>query len=167
MIHILDPRLLLAFLLVFGAAALGFHFEGRAAQRKDDDSKLLKGVSDARETESELQRINSRATSAYIDHIRKQEEKAHALPKIVLPVNCAIPAAVGSVLNDAQRSVREDAGSGSNSGTASTAVDSACAAELEIAKRNYAEVCVPNADQLTELQERWDITQKKVNKGQP
>lgn len=164
MIHILDPRLWLAALVLFAATALGFHFEGKAAQRKDDAAQLLKNVSAARESENELQRINARATSAYIDRVRKQMERAHALPKIALPDDCAVPADVGRVLNDAQLGVRADAGPGSAASAASAAVDSTCAAELDIAKRNYAEVCLPNAEQLTELQERWALVKKRVNR---
>lgn len=41
--------------------------------------------------------------------------------------------------------------------------DSTCSAELDVAKRNYAEVCVPNAQQLDELQKRWELMRPVVN----
>lgn len=160
----LNPGIWLAFLLAFGATAIGFHFEGKSAQRKEDAARQLKDISAARESENELQRINARATSAYIERIRKQLEKASALPKIALPVDCPVPVDVGRLLNDAQLGVRDDAGSGPDTGAAGAETDSTCAAELDIAKRNYAEVCVPNAEQLTEIQERWAATKKKVNR---
>jgi hypothetical protein len=75
-----------------------------------------------------------------------------------------VSADVGRLLNDAQLGVRDDAGSRPGAGAAGKETDSTCGAELDIAKRNYAEVCVPNAEQLTELQERWAVVQKKVNR---
>jgi hypothetical protein len=162
----LNPGIWLAVLLAFAAAVSFGYWRGGEAERAKQSAQQLKDVTAAREADNDLQRINNRATAVYIDRVNKQLEKARALPKIVLPADCPVPADVGRVLNDAQLSVRADAGSGSGAGTTGPAVDSTCAAELEIAKRNYAEVCIPNAEQLTELQERWSVVQKIVNRGE-
>lgn len=164
MLSILDPRLWLAFLLAlalsFGA---GYAKRGRI-DRVTHAAEIAAQAAQARDTEQELQRLSNQATSAFIDRLQKQQERAHALPKIVLPHDCSVPADVGRVLNDAQRML-DDAGSGPGAGAAGAAVDSTCAAELEIAKRNYAEVCLPNAEQLTALQQRWNETRDLLNRG--
>jgi hypothetical protein len=152
--------LFLAIAALFGA---GYWHRGTV-----DDAKYaaqqLKDVTAAREADNELQRINNRATTVYIDRVNKQLEKARALPKIALPADCPVPADVGGVLNDAQLGMRTDARPGPGAGAIGQTVDSTCAAELDIAKRNYVEVCIPNAEQLTELQARWALVQSKVNR---
>lgn len=164
-ISLFDPRLWLA-VVVWTALASGLaYLKGGKDERAETIAAQAKAAAEARETEHELQRINNRDTAAYVGRVRKQEERAHALPKIIIDNDCTVPADAGRVLNDAQR-VPDDAGDRSGAGTASEAVDSTCAAELDIAKRNYAEVCIPNAEQLKELQARWEKTRARINRGQ-
>ena len=162
MISLLDPRLWLAMLLSIAFAGGMGYLKGGKDESADRDRAQAKAAAEARDAESELQRLGNRWTAAYIDRVIKQQEKARALPTITLAADCAVPADVGRVLNDARR-LPGDAGTGSATGPTGEAVDSTCAAELDIAKRNYAEVCVPNAEQLTELQRRWDETRSRLN----
>ena len=147
--------------LVF-AGAVGY-LKGCTDEQNSHAKDQAKAVQAARETESEIRRLENRSTSAYLARVLKQQEKANALPKVVLPADCAVPADAGRVLNDAQQYVPDDAGARSSAGAASQAVDSTCAAELDIAKRNYAEICLPNAAQLTELQKRWEEVRQLLN----
>jgi hypothetical protein len=159
-----DPRLWLAIVLAVGAATgLGYR-KGVKDERDEILLEQAKAAAEARETEGELQRVGNRATSAYLDRMLKQQEKARALPPITLVNDCPVPGAAIGVLNDAQR-MPGDAGTGSSAGAAGTQADSSCAAELDIAKRNYAEICIPNAEQLTAIQERWETTRTLVNRG--
>lgn len=160
-----DPRLWLAIVLWTALASGMAYLKGGKDERADFIADQAKAAAEARETEHELQRLNNRDTAAYVARVRKQEEKAHALPKISFANDCTVPADAGRVLNDAQR-LPDDAGAGSGSGAAAEAADSTCAAELDIAKRNYAEVCIPNAEQLKELQARWEKTRARINRGQ-
>lgn len=153
----LDPRL---WLLVIGLCAASF-VGGCMEQKRNQKADQVDAVQEARETENELQRLQNRWTSDYIDQMLKQQEHAHALPKITLVHDCPVPAAVGRVLNDAER-VPDDARAGPGAGAAGAETDSTCAAELDIAKRNYAEVCIPNAEQLTALQQRWNNVRQKL-----
>jgi hypothetical protein len=154
MISFLDPRLWLACLLTIAVTGGACYMKGVKDERVAIDRAHANAVDAARATENELQRLNNRWTSDYIGRVLSQQEKSRALPTITLVNDCTVPAAVGRVLNDAQR-LPGDAGAGSGAGAAGAEADSTCAAELDIAKRNYAEVCVPNAEQLTELQRRW------------
>lgn len=144
------------------AVVLGIFYAGMRV----NESKWLKKQADAVEKaldgERALQLDSNSRTLNYIANLQKQLEKAHALPKITLVNDCAVPAAIGRLLNDAQR-MHPDAATRSDPEPAAPAVDSTCAAELEIAKRNYAEFCIPNAQQLTEVQERWEKTREFVN----
>jgi hypothetical protein len=157
-----DPRFLLAVVLWTAAVAFGGYWKGGKDERADWTAKQLQAERQARETEQELIRMNNRATADYVTRIRKQQEKARALPPIILTEDCRVPAAVGRVLNDAQV-MPDDAGTRSGTGAAAETIDSTCASELEIAKRNYAESCIPNAEALKELQKRWNETRKLIN----
>ena len=157
-----DPKFWLAVVLWTAAVAIGGYWKGGKDERADWIEKQAKAAEQARETEQEITRMNNRATSAYLARVIRQQEKARALPKITLPADCAVPAASGGVLNDAQR-LPEDAGPGPDYRPAAPAIDSTCAAELDICKRNYAESCVPNAEQLKEVQQRWKDVQRLIN----
>lgn len=158
----LDPRFWLAIVLAAGIGTVGGCVKGAKDERNTAEIEHARKVAEAVDVERELQAVANGWTSDYINRLTKQNEAARALPRITLVNDCAVPAAVGRVLNDAQ-SLYPDAGSGPSTGPASAEVDSTCAAELEIAKRNYADVCTPNAEQLTELQERWRRTAEAVN----
>jgi hypothetical protein len=145
------------------AIALGLFYAGMRVQAAGELKRQVDAISSALEGERSLQDAINASTSDYINGLQKKAEAARALPKITLDHDCTVPAAVGGVLNDAQ-GVHADAGAESGAGAAGPAVDSTCAAELDIAKRNYAEVCVPNAEQLTELQRQWNLVRDAINK---
>ena len=159
---LLDPKIWLAALLWTGAASGLGYWKGGKDNEARHTRQALKDEKQARETETELARMNNRATTIYLDRVASQQRKANALPKITLPADCAVPADIGGLLNDAQQHLPADAGTGTDAGAATPVADSTCSAELEIAKRNYAEVCLPNADQLRELQQRWELTRKAL-----
>jgi hypothetical protein len=161
-----DPRFWLAVVLWTAAVAFAGYWKGGKDERADWTAKQMQAEREARETEQEITRMNNRSTASYVARVRKQEQKSHGLKTITLVDDCRVPADIGSVLNDA-RLLPEDAGPGSGTGAAAKAVDSTCAAELDIAKRNYAEVCVPNAEQLKELQQRWKDVQALINQQHP
>lgn len=165
MIAILDPRLWLAFLLTMLLSAGAGYLKGGKDQRSEDATERAKAVAQAHQTEQDVQHMQNRATLRYLDNMHAQQEKAHALPKITLAHDCVVPAAVVGVLNDAQR-LPGDAGTGPGPSAAGPQADSSCAAELDICKRNYAEVCQPNAMQLTEIQQRWNDVRALINRNQ-
>ncbi len=144
------------------AVCLGIFYAGTRVNESKWLKKQAEAVEKALDGERVLTGQNNQWTSDYIVRLQSQLKAAHALPKITLVNDCPVPAAVGRLLNDAQR-MHTDAGTRSDPEPASPTADSTCAAELEIAKRNYAEVCVPNAQQLTEVQERWEKTRLLIN----
>lgn len=158
-----DPRFWLAVVLWTAAVAFGGYWKGGKDNEARHTANQLKAEREARDTEQEITRINNRSTADYIDRIRKQQERADAMPPIILAEDCTVPAAIGRVLNDAQR-LPDDAGTESGAGGTAQTVDSTCAAELDIAKRNYAERCVPAIEQVKEIQRQWESTRALINK---
>jgi hypothetical protein len=160
----LDPRLWGALLALVLASVLSGYAYGVHVTELAQAGQLATVTQAARTTETELQHSENKASTAYLARTEFIQEKAHALPKITLASDCRVPAAVSRVLNSAQR-VSTDANARPEPGAASEEADSTCAAELDIAKRNYAEVCEPNAAQLTELQVRWELVRSSMNRG--
>lgn len=159
---LIDPYLGMIKGAAIVAAVLGLVWAGMRIERSGWVEKQKRAVEQALEGERALQAEINQSTSDYIVWLQKQRKASDALPKITLVNDCPVPAAVGSVLNDAQR-MHADAGDESGVGPAGATVDSTCAAELDIAKRNYAEVCIPNAAQLNKLQEQWELVRKRFN----
>jgi TolA-binding protein len=157
-----NPSFWLAVVLWTAAVAFGGHWKGGKDADAEHQRAVAKATEQARQTEQDIRSMQDRNTLRYLDRMHQQQEKARALPPIILTEDCRVPAAVGRVLNDAQR-LPDDAGTEPGIGAAAETVDSTCAAELEIAKRNYAESCIPNAEALKELQKRWNETRKLIN----
>lgn len=163
MTMLFDPRFLLAVVLWTAAVAFGGYWKGGKDNEAGWTRKQLAAERQARDTEQEITRLNNRATTDYIARIRKQQERANGLPPIILTEDCRVPADIGRVLNDAQR-LPDDAGTEPGPGRAAQTVDSTCAAELDICKRNYAEVAVPAIEQVKEIQRQWESTRALINK---
>lgn len=93
-----------------------------------NESKWLKKQADAvvqtLDGERELSDLSNQATSDYIVRLQSQLKAANALPKITLVNDCPVPAAVGRLLNDAQR-VHSDAPTGSGSSDTGKGADPA------------------------------------------
>ncbi|GGI16472.1 hypothetical protein [Oxalicibacterium faecigallinarum] len=159
----IDPYLGVLKAVVIIAGALGLIWLGMKVERAGWEKKQRLAIERALDGERALQAEINQSTSDYIDQLKRQIARANALPKITMANDCTVPAAVGSVLNDAQR-MHADAGDESGTGAARPAADSTCAAELDIAKRNYAEVCIPNAAQLNKLQEQWELVRSGMLK---
>jgi hypothetical protein len=160
---LISPQFWLAVVLWTAAVAFVGYWKGGKDERTEHTANQLQAEREARDTEQEITRINNRSTADYISRVRKQQERADALPDIVLIEDCTVPAAIGRVLNDAQR-LPDDARTESDTGRAAQTVDSTCAAELDIAKRNYAERCVPAIEQVKEIQRQWESTRALINK---
>lgn len=160
---LIDPYLGILKAAVILAGVLGLIWLGMRLERTGWVEKQNRAIEKALDGERALQNKINQSTSDYINSLHEQRKAAHALPKITLVNDCAVPGNVGGVLNDAQR-MHANASNESGVSSTSTTVNSTCAAELDIAKRNYAEVCVPNALQLNKLQEQWDLTRNAINK---
>lgn len=154
-IGIVKVLLVVAGVLAIFYAGMRFEAAGQLEKEKAAADQALAG-------ERALQDEINAGTSAYINRMKQQMEDARALPKIQLVHDCPVSAAVGGVLNAAQQ-LHADAGTVAGTGAAGATVDSTCSAELDIAKRNYAEVCIPNAEQLTELQRQWELVRGRIN----
>lgn len=154
----------LAGLLLFCALCFGCYLYGERAERESWQAKLTAAEKKAAELQAKLDAMPAQAATSYAASITKQKEKSDALPKIVLQRDCPVPAAAVRVLNDAAR-MPEDARPAASAEKPAASVDATCAAELELARRNYSEVCVPNAIQLQAIQAEWQKVREVMNGG--
>lgn len=159
----LDPRFWLSVVIsLLTGFGLGYH-KGAKDKEAEQVKAAAKQTTKTLETERKVKTIQNKGTANYVAGVIRKERKAREYPPIIIRNDCAVPAAVGQLLNDAQQ-LPEVPGPESGIGSARPAVDSTCAAELEIAKRNYAEVCVPNAMQLDTIRQQWSEVTQELNK---
>lgn len=151
-------------LFLFCALCFGCYLYGEHAERESAQAKLTAAEKKAAELQTRLDALPSKADADYTAAIKTQTEKAYAQPKIVLQRDCAVPAAAVRVLNDAA-SMPGDARPAAGPEKPAAIADATCAAELELARRNYAEVCVPNAIQLQAIQAEWQTVREAMNHG--
>lgn len=130
----------------------------------------------SRVIERGLQKSANQAEVRYADRLLSQEETAQknaALWTKALQLSqqrladCRVDAELVGLLNDA--TVPAPAGPAAQPGpraeAAVQAQESNCAAELGTCRRNYVEVCVPNAVQLQELQSFYKKLQQDYNRA--
>lgn len=128
-------------------------------------AQRVEAIQDARVTERDGARLGNQADVRYLDRMLEQrahaETNATAYERALNEANlelayCRVDVRTLGVLNAA--GAAEPAGAAGSAGPgaapAEAARDSTAAAELDVCRANYAEVCVPNAEQLRRLQ-RW------------
>ncbi len=121
----------------------------------------VKAIEQARRTETVLQQGATVADTGYLKKLTQQLDKSQrnadrwrALYEENKELaNCVVgPAAIG-VLNDAGMSGAPASAARAGPAAAETETSrSNCAAELDVCRRNYTDVCVPNEVQLGDLQ---------------
>jgi hypothetical protein len=142
------------FLAGLAAGGYGVH-TWHKAQRVDT-------IERARTSEQGFQRVARQADVRYIERLHDQaaaaQTNAKAWERAMLETNyqlaqCRVGADAVGLLNAAGMpgAAADPAQPRPGSATAAPARDSNAAAELGVCRRNYAEVCVPNAVQLEEL----------------
>lgn len=126
-------------------------------------AQRVDAIEQARKIERSLQRVANQADIRYVDELHAQRERAEANAdkfkralhdKNAELAGCRVDAALLQLLDDAGMSdpSADPSEPRSPGARASAPRDSNCAAELERARDNYANVCAPNAIQLRELQ---------------
>ncbi len=147
-------------LLALIGLCLACEIHGRHAERAVWQAKVVASELKAAKTAVDINNEMQRLTASYNASQHVQQEKAHALPKITLPVDCTVPIDVVRLLDTATHMPKD---AGSSFRTESPTKTVTCSAELDLCKRNYAEVCVPNALQLEEIQKQWETVRDKIN----
>lgn len=126
-------------------------------------AQRVSAIEKARKDERTLQNGANQASVRHADALLEQrltaEKNESNFRKAINATNreladCRVSADVVSVLDEAGVSgLAGDPGeSGSGTARAAPAPDSTCAVELDKCRANYADVCVPNAIQLRDLQ---------------
>lgn len=160
-------KLVLIGVFCLSLVALGWVLHGW----KDAKDRLAEEQA-AREEERELVELGASAEQKQIEDLRKQKEQSDAnAEKWRLAVEkskhelaaCSINADILRVLNDAQREAAAVSSSPVQPSSGADSARSNCEAELGICRRNYVEVCRPNAEQLNNLSDFYRNLEKKVN----
>ncbi len=127
-------------------------------------AQRVDAVETARTDERHLQKGANQASVRHADALLEQEQTAAKNEKDFRRVlneknrelaNCRVDAELIGVLDDAARmpgAARDPGEPRPGPAAAVPAPDSTCEAELGICRANYADVCVPNALQLRDLQ---------------
>lgn len=151
---------------VAGAAASGW------AAHTLHQAELTERVNNTIATERMIDKVFNADERARYVRTKKQKEKAdETIRKLRATLadigDCRVPGAAVGLLNDTQ--LPADAGAAAVPGPAGkkaeTSRDSQCARELEICGWNYANVCVPNEQDLNDLRATWRKTRTLINKG--
>jgi len=170
---LLDPRAWLAFLLAvivsLGAGGVaGYRYEKQAIE-----NTILKTTV----TDSEVARNKEHVATESMGSIgtnllndlttakaKSDNELAVLKAKLAASPTCPVSGAVVGMLYPATNShVSPNAATGFGIGSASTYADSSCSEQLELAARNYREVCEPNAEQLKAVQDAYNTVREQLN----
>jgi len=173
MMSLFNPRIWLAFLLTIIVSLLAGTYAGYRYEKEAQQIVVAKSAV----TDSDVARKNEQAATETMvtigANLTKQQatEKADyenqiatLKAKLAKTGNCRISgAAVGMLYADASAHVSATAATGFGSGGTSAYADSTCRDQLELAARNYHEVCEPNAEQLKALQDAYNALRKQFN----
>jgi len=173
MMSLIDPRVWLAFLLAIvvslGAGAYaGYHYEKTAQENTVLKKDVL--IADATTNKERVATETMSAIGANLTTTQSTEkantenEIAKLKAKLAASPTCVVSGAVvGMLYPDAAADVSATPAAGFNAGSARAYPDSSCAEQLELADRNYREVCEPNAEQLTALQQAYNAMRDQFN----
>jgi hypothetical protein len=161
-------RVVLVALLMLGGYAAGRYQQHEHDQRAAQAAERM-AEQKAREIGQAAQRAADAAAASYAeDQNEKQRKASDEIARLQTALagmpRCTVPGAVVRVL-DPVPSPGPDAGPAPGTGEPATPPDSTCGLQLEIAARNYREVCEPNADQLRALQRLWTDTKARLDAG--
>jgi hypothetical protein len=163
----------LAVLAVVGAIKWYGHSQfvaGEAAKDAEWREQMREAEKMAAIDSQGLLQLSNGAGKATYEFTMGQLEKSHAEQKsfreaLAAAESCVVPGAAVRMLDNATDPNGADyAGSSGKPGPAVSTADSTCAEQLDIARRNYREVCLPNAKERDELRNLYNDTRDVINK---
>jgi len=167
---VLERVVLLVLLLI--ATAVGGYVYGRASVKAEKASAVVAA-------QQEAYRLSNRAASVYLARLDEQEKRADGLAEelrqaLGKSADCPVSVRVVRVLDRAASSPRDPprveqppapvVPAQRDEQAAPAEPDSTVGAELETCRRNYVEVCIPNALQLEALQAWYEDLRKQRNR---
>ena len=173
MTSLLDPRVWLAFLLaVILSLGTGGYF-GYTYEKRSTETSALKVAVVASESARNKERAGTGAVTTIGDQLTQalSAQKASSDHEIsILKAKLATMPATrvgGDVVSLLYASPTPDVpgntAAGLGTGRAPAFADSTAADQLELAGRNYREVCEPNAEQLKAVQDAYNAIRDKYN----
>jgi len=177
MMSLIDPRVWLAFLLAIVVSLGAGAYAGYRYEKTAQENAVLKKdvvIADATTNKERVATETMSAIGANLttdlstgkanteNEIAKLKAKLAATPAATSA--CVVSGdVVGMLYPDAAADVSATPSAGFNAGSARAYPDSSCAEQLELADRNYREVCEPNAEQLTALQQAYNAMRDQFN----
>jgi uncharacterized protein (UPF0333 family) len=173
MMSLFDPRVWLAFLLaVILSLGVGAYFGYSHEKRAQETSALKTDVSASEAARNKEQvatdsmaNMGTTLTTA-LSAQKASSDREIAILKAKLAALPATPlsgAIVSLLYPTTSTNVPTDSPAGLGTGSAPAYSDSTSAEQLEIAARNYREVCEPNAEQLKAVQDAYNDVREKFN----
>jgi hypothetical protein len=173
MMSLLNPRIWLAFLLAIivslGVGGYsGYHYEKNAIENailKKDVVIVDATINKERVATGAMATIGANLTTVLSTGKAKANNELTKLKaKLATTPTCVVSGdVVGMLYPDAPADVPATPSARLSTGSARTYPDSTCSDQLELADRNYREVCEPNAEQLTALQQAYNAMRDQFN----
>jgi hypothetical protein len=173
MMDLFNPRIWLAFLLAVivslgtGAYA-GYRYEKQAqqvavAKIEVSDSDVARNKEQAADVT--MATIGAALTNQQIaEKAKADNEIAMLKAKLAKTPTCTVSGSVvGMLYPGTSANVPATTATGFGAGGTTAYADSSCGAQLELAARNYREVCEPNAEQLKALQDVYNDLREQFN----
>lgn len=157
---------ILALAVSFGA---GYMHKGKLVEAENARA-LVKAEKEKEAKEHEAEAAISQVANQFRDQMeadrkRSENELSTLRKKLAAMPTCAVAGdTVGMLYPTTANSVPGNSSSGLGSVGTATYADSTCADQLELAARNYREVCNPNAEQVIALQKAYNAVRDRYNK---
>lgn len=173
MIALIDPRLwLAALLLILASFGIGWHY-GAAHEAGKEAKTVIKTITVDRKVETAAVVDVNAIAGAYQAKLSTQKEKSDHEIKILkaklaatASANAPVPSNVIRLLDPGSTVAPDDSTTGQQPSDPAPATNPTYADELEIAARNYREVCIPNAEQLEGVQRAYNAVRGRFNNEQ-
>jgi hypothetical protein len=173
MLNLFNPRIWLAFVLtiivsVSAGAYWGYRYE-KQAQQVTVAKVTVSDTETARNKEQVATETLATMGANLTNQLNAQKantenEIAMLKAKLAKAGTCTVPgAAVGMLYASTGSNLSTSSAIGFGTGSTATYADSSCGEQLELAARNYREVCEPNAEQLKALQDAYSALREQYN----
>ena len=152
-------------LAIFG---VGFHYGSSYVEGKQANNEVVAIKKAADTTVATVVDVNAVAVN-YEAKLATQKKESNAQisllkERLASMPSCPVSADIVQLLDSAASGdVSDDSTLRRSTSSATAPAVSSCAAELELAARNYEEVCRPNADQLIAVQTAYEVVMKRLN----
>ena len=154
--------------LVAGLFGSGYHLGSKHETDKQAKTVIVTQTKVAVVNTKSVAEVNVVATdyvtllnTQKVTHDEEMRKLKHKLSKLA---TCTIPGSIVGLLNPGSSIDMPNSSTiGQQPSSETETTGSTCAIELEVAARNYREVCIPNAEQLEAVQSAYNKVRDNIN----